>query len=275
MYVANTPLSPANISRMAPAIAFGNKRETLSDNYGFVSSNNLIDFANDLGFLPVQVGQAKSKKQELASSAKHFVRLRHERDFGKPEAVDILLRNSHDGTSAVKLQLGIFRLVCSNGLVVGQSFKQFSVTHLNLSEDTIKDAMTGIFDLTPKILERVEVMKNITVDKSWAYEVLSHALKLRLGYDEDKSKIIEGEFKTLSEQALRLRRHADSESSVWNFYNRLQENLQGRLTYADRENRRWVTLPAIKTMSRSVDLSGKLDNLVISSVPELQDYVIA
>lgn len=48
---------------------------------------------------------------------KHMLRLRHASQINGAEAKEIVLLNSHDGTSSYQMVAGMFRFVCSNGLV--------------------------------------------------------------------------------------------------------------------------------------------------------------
>lgn len=48
---------------------------------------------------------------------------------GKKMGLQILCRNSVDGSSAMRLQLGWFRFVCSNGLVVGVTLGRLRMVH--------------------------------------------------------------------------------------------------------------------------------------------------
>jgi hypothetical protein len=48
---------------------------------------------------------------------------------GNPVALHLLIRNSVDGSTAIRAQLGWYRLICLNGLVVGVTLGRTRVTH--------------------------------------------------------------------------------------------------------------------------------------------------
>ena len=51
----------------------------------------------------------------------------------------IILTNSHDGFNSFKFMLGIFRLVCSNGLVVcDNQMVNMTIRHINYTFDFVE-----------------------------------------------------------------------------------------------------------------------------------------
>ena len=95
----------------------------VSDKYLFVNTETIIDDLDKLGWLPVQAAQRKSIKKEGTIFSKHMVAFQNPNikitsQDGDDAYPRILLTNSHDGMQAFKFSVGIFRLVCSNGLVV-------------------------------------------------------------------------------------------------------------------------------------------------------------
>ena len=78
--------------------------------------------------------------------------------------VEVVLVNSHDGTSSYKLMAGIFRLVCWNGMVVSESM-QDSIT-VRHSGDVITEVVNGslrIAQNAPKILDTVQSWKTLAL----------------------------------------------------------------------------------------------------------------
>ena len=52
---------------------------------------------------------------------KHMLRLRRDGEINGQHVPEIILLNSHDGTSSYQMLPGYFRFVCQNGCVCGQS----------------------------------------------------------------------------------------------------------------------------------------------------------
>jgi hypothetical protein len=109
----------------------------LSKHYSFVPTMNVVNDLRELGYEVVDATQVKARKKSTNGYQKHMLTFEHpnhkidqvkeveiadgetETQIQKPtEYPQILLTNSHDGGNAFTLSAGIFRLVCSNGLVI-------------------------------------------------------------------------------------------------------------------------------------------------------------
>ena len=92
----------------------------LSKHYSFVPTINVVNDLRALGYEVVDAKQVKARKKSTNGYQKHMITFEHPKYKveGKEEYPQILLTNSHDGGNAFTLSAGIFRLVCSNGLVI-------------------------------------------------------------------------------------------------------------------------------------------------------------
>jgi len=123
---AHQALTDSDIEFICP-VAF---KETLSENekatlglskhYSFVPTSKVINDLRTLGWNPVDAVQVKARKKETNGYQKHMVTFENDsyKTEGATEYPQLLLTNSHDGGNAFTLSAGIFRLVCSNGLVI-------------------------------------------------------------------------------------------------------------------------------------------------------------
>ena len=78
-----------------------------------------------------------------------MLRLRRSGQLTGHQVPEIILLNSHDGSSSYQMLPGLFRGVCTNGLVCGQSFGEVRVPHKgNVVEKVIEGAyeVLGVFD---------------------------------------------------------------------------------------------------------------------------------
>ena len=92
----------------------------LSKHYSFVPTMNVVNDLRTLGYEVTDAVQVKARKKSTNGYQKHMITLEHPKYKveGSEEYPQILLTNSHDGGNAFSLSAGIFRLVCSNGLVI-------------------------------------------------------------------------------------------------------------------------------------------------------------
>ena len=112
----------------------------------------MVDALGSAGFYPVEARQALRAKSAL--HARHLIRFRRRFEtVALRDAVpEILFLNSHDGTSAYQLRVGLYRAVCTNGLVVSQgTFPVFRVAHRG-------DVVADVVQAALQISERFEVL---------------------------------------------------------------------------------------------------------------------
>jgi hypothetical protein len=81
------------------------------------------------GFQPFMVCQTRVRHDDRREFTKHLIRLRHASQINGREANEIILLNSHDGTSSYQMLAGTFRFVCQNGLVCGDTVADVRVPH--------------------------------------------------------------------------------------------------------------------------------------------------
>ena len=94
---------------------------------------------------------------------KHLLRFRHANARPTPSGLfpEIVLINSHDGLSSYRLMAGIYRLVCSNGLVAGNFYNDIRVRHQgNIVNEVIEGSYSVVED-SRKMVESAEKMSSI------------------------------------------------------------------------------------------------------------------
>ena len=134
------------------------------------------------GFQPFMVCQTRVRHEDRRDYTKHMLRLRHASQINGAEANEIILLNSHDGTSSYQMLAGMFRFVCQNGLVCGDTFADVRVPHKgNVTDHVIE----GAYEV-PHGFERVQdsrdAMRVITLDDGEAEVFARSALTLK--YDD-------------------------------------------------------------------------------------------
>ncbi len=113
------------------------------------------------------------------------------------------------------MDAGIFRLVCSNGLVVGNSDTQFKVRHSGQAVSDVIDVASRIIDNFDAVQSDIELMKSTQLDKTLQLTLAKAAIAARFGI-EDEAPVNE-------EQILRVRRAGDIGDDAWRVMNRAQE----------------------------------------------------
>jgi Domain of unknown function (DUF932) len=130
------------------------------------------------GFRPFMVCQTRERYDDRREFTKPMIRLRHESQIDAGEANEIILLNSHDGTSSYQMLEGMLRFVCQNGLVCGDTVADVRVPHKgNAAEHVIGGAYAVLQGFGQAEASRY-AMQPITLDDSEAEAHIRHALKL-------------------------------------------------------------------------------------------------
>ena len=190
---------------------------TTSARYGFIPTSDVIAQLERAGFIPVRVQQARVRLEERQGFQKHVLRFRHRDHAARvgDSIPEIVIINSHDGSSAYKIMAGVYRLVCANGLIVGSSFAEVSVRHTKNAADDIVDASFRVVNALPAIQDGIQTMRDTRLEDGERQAFATAALTLRY---PDAAPIKPA-------QILAPRRSADDRSDLWTTLNVVQESL--------------------------------------------------
>jgi hypothetical protein len=210
------------LQEMAPAVFATTPAITTKARYRFISTAQVVQALMNAGFAPSQAKQTlcRSIKRD-PQFAKHMLRFRMEQHhlIVGDCVPEIILINSHDGTSSYQLRAGLYRLACSNGLIVSiGDFELISVPHRgNVIEDVVQGALT-IASRFSGLTQTIENMRGIDLSADQRDHFAQQALRLRYPRAEQHVPITIG-------RVLEAHRAADAGNDVWRVYNILQENL--------------------------------------------------
>ncbi|WP_420466853.1 DUF932 domain-containing protein [Panacagrimonas sp.] len=245
------PLSDEQIRRVAPSIFAEDKHASRSERYSYIPTAAVLTELRKEGFQPFMVCQTRVRDEGKREHTKHMIRLRHASQINGREANEIILLNSHDGTSSYQMLAGMFRFVCQNGLVCGDTVADVRVPHKgDVAGHVIEGAYEVLHGFVGAQASR-DAMQAVTLDNGEA-EVFARAA-LALKYDDpDKPAPI------TETQVLAPRRFDDNRADLWSTFNRVQENLtQGGLVARSANGRRQHTRP-VQGIDQSVRLNRAL-----------------
>ncbi|HGY4989994.1 TPA: DUF932 domain-containing protein [Citrobacter freundii] len=210
------PLTHDELRQHVPSVFGEDKHESRSDRYCYIPTITLLENLQREGFQPFFACQSRVRDPDRREHTKHMLRLRRAGQINDQQVPEIIILNSHDGASSFQLLPGIFRSVCTNSLVCGQSFGEIRVPHRgNVVERVIEGAyeVLGIFD---QVEEEREAMQSLLLPPPAQQALAKAALMYRFG--EEHQPVTEA-------QALSPRRWQDEKNDLWTVFNRLQENL--------------------------------------------------
>jgi hypothetical protein len=240
-----------------PAIYAPGAHERTSSSYTFISTERVLDALSSVGFVPVEARQAARARSRL--HARHLIRLRRRCETVQlRDAVpEVLFLNSHDGTSAYQLRVGLFRVLCTNGLVVSMGI--FPVWRVMHRGDVVQDVVCAALRISERfeqLAAAVERMERTMLDDGQRFELAAQALALRFPNDAVGAM--------QPSQLLVPRRAQDVGNDLWRTFNVLQENvLRGGLVRRSVSNRLTRTR-GIRAIREDVRLNSALWEMAIA-----------
>ena len=236
---SHTPLTNDQIFRVAPSIFAQEAHDSRSDRYAYIPTSEVLQGLRNEGLMPFFAAQATSRIEGKTAFTKHMIRLRHVNDINKQDgANEVILVNSHDGSSAYQLLAGYLRFVCQNGMVAGDIVENHKVRHTGSVQNDVIDVAYKVLDDLKMVDESREGMMATTLNSAEQNILAKAALGLRFGYTENGELASPvAEWKALSPN-----RTADQGNDLWRTFNRVQENLiKGGMRGRTQNNRRTTT----------------------------------
>ena len=117
-----------------------------------------------LGWGVVDAKEVDIRAEAKKGFQKHLVVFRNpdmkiERD-GDTVFPQILMTNSHNGTSSFQFETGIYRMICENGLVIAtEQFEKIKIRHMGYDYETLKDTIKQIVSNLDLTVESMNKMK--------------------------------------------------------------------------------------------------------------------
>lgn len=212
-------LSNEALRQRAPSVFAASPFHDVSDKYTFVDTASIIERLRGEGLVPVSVRQARTRTPGKHGFQRHEVRLVEERLLHSPKIVggtypQVCLTNSHDTSAALAIEAGLYRLVCSNGMMVPDQLAQsVRVRHTG----DLHDVIEGVFSV-------VEESRELN-SKIEEYQGIQLPLPARLAFASAALELRESTLPLTPDQILRPRRREDTGVDLYTTLNVVQEHL--------------------------------------------------
>lgn len=208
----------------APAVFAEQPHESRSERFAHIPTHEMLAALMKEGFMPTGIRVGGSKDASKRAFTKHMIRLRRIEAFEQRKVGDVfpevVLKNGHDGTSQYCLMIGLFRLICMNGMITPESlFGDIKVPHRGDAMQKVIEASYQVLDHTTAVLDNVENMRAVKMAPEESAIFARHALRLR--FDEAVPEALMAE----PTRILHARRPEDRQPDLWTTFNRAQENL--------------------------------------------------
>lgn len=222
------PLTLKNLEAHIPAMfAPAPDLSRVSATYTYIPTITIVKGLLDAGFTINEASQARPRAKDREPFTKHMLRLRYP-GAKVPKKVgdlvpEVVLVNAHDGTARYYLYAGIYRLVCSNGMIMGDHYKAYVIAHRG-GDITRNQVLEGSYKIVteqfPAVIGDITRMQNTELTPKQQLGLATTALQLRYPAVTDMTCI-----SLQPNQLLELRRPTDAGEDLWHVMNRIQENI--------------------------------------------------
>ena len=253
-----SPLSIEEVKQNAPQAFATAPKPGVSSKYSFLPTSRIIEDMDRLGW---KVNQAKSNRSRTSANAEfgnHVVKFFHPDVYmkdqnGDVEAyVNIFVMNNHMGTGSFKFEMGIFRLVCENGLILkDKDFGGFNMRHSGYSFEQLQETLNAAMERLPEVVGKINTYNQIMMSKEAQKAFAQQAFALRSYQDRQLTE-------TELEEFLAPRRKEDEGDSLWVVLNRIQESvLKGGYSITNKKNK-LRRAKSIKNIQQDIKLNQQV-----------------
>jgi hypothetical protein len=259
----NTFLTSPEIKEKASSIFTTTSAPGTSQKYSHISTKQIIDDMEELGWGVVDAKQVRARKGE--GFQKHLVVFRNNDLFiegadGDNVFPQILLTNSHDGKNAFTFTAGLFRMICENGLVIStQEFENMKIRHYGYDFNELQTVINTMVGALPLAVESMNQFKQTQLAQEQILDFARKAVQIRFG--EEQAQNIAIDYNALTTAT----RPEDRGTDLWSVFNVIQEKItQGMFEYQSGAKVRKAR--KIKNFKQDLDLNAKLYELAAEFV---------
>lgn len=225
----------------------GIKYEKLSAKYDLISTGAVVELMREEGFRVTQANQLKPRKRD-PRVVRHFVRMRHESYLKEinGSVPEILLINANDGSSSLRMEAGMFRMICSNGLIVkSHEIDSVRIRHIDVTAERVIEEANKVIKAAQEAARRVELFKKriLTASQITQFSVLASAF---------------WGGRVMPHSLLEARRDEDKGEDLWRVFNRVQENMIKGGVVGRSRNGRATRTHGIRAMDNTIKVNMKL-----------------
>lgn len=270
------PLTMDQLKQRVPSAFAPKPYHAMSDRYVYIETAEIIRRMMKEGFMPVSAVQSRSRTPGKQDYTKHMIKfiqmdlMTQALKVGDsiPQAA---LVNSHDGSSLYELFSALFKLICSNGLMIaGDTLSSVKVRHKGNVIDDVVEGTFRVISESELALEAASKWNKLQLTSGDQQAFAAAAHELRFADSEGKvttpitpaqllaprrAEDASGQFHTWS-------RTNNPKPDLWTTFNVVQENvikggLHGVKNAGTRE-RRNVTTREVKGIDQDVRLNRAL-----------------
>lgn len=248
----------------APAVFATDFHPDRTDRYSFLSTIDIIKSMGKLGWNPTF-----AKQSGTGNHGRHAIRLENESmtDLININGLtpQIVLDNSHNGYSKAQIHMGLFRLLCSNGMVtsIPGMYDNYKFRHVGINENELEKSMAQIIEnyatMTPHLQDMMD--RDLKKDEKESFAIKAVALREPWRFVDPKdNSILVDKVTSLNniDSLLTPLRGGDQGEDLWRIFNVIQEKLVNGGYERLSDNGRKSTTRALENTAREVKFNKEL-----------------
>jgi len=233
----------------APALFAKTAHPRMSERYSFTNTYDIVLAMHNRGFRVSSISGGTNAYRKI------MVRMRNTNyDNGSTAfAPELVLLDSHDGSSRLKLLLGAIRFACMNGMIAGDI--TYARSYLHYSQDLMAQIRLDIDDIdqhSDRLIQRIAKMREHKTTLAERILLADTAVKQRYGDKRDGSFVAD-----VRQKLLHVRRSEDTSNDLFTAMNVIQENILRGGGYYTTNNRVQHMRP-ITQVDRNVHINQAL-----------------
>lgn len=189
-----------------------------SDKYVQIQTKEIIDRFTSNGFIMNSVQVSNFRKAEKEGKVKHLIRMKAPNYTKGPVEQEVVIMNSSDSSSSLRLNYGAIRMACLNQLVFGDLLvPELRIKHTRKNPYELIDKFAE--DIRASIQDEVNLRAKMEAQKLSFYDIFKLA-EFAVTLREDTLENIVDPFDLQT-----INRKEDTGKDLWTVFNRIQENL--------------------------------------------------
>lgn len=222
----NQLMNQSEATEKANVITQRQRHPIRSEKYSVVTTQDIItQLMEEAGLTWTKVAE-ENNTSKYKGFGTHLVRCTHpdfslgRDDLNRELIPQLYIKNSYHGRTKFEMHVGLFRVFCMNGLILGNQFKTIKIKHIGLTVEEIraevekmKEVFTG--EIAPFILDLKEHKLSEKQQLRFAEAALRERVRLNANFIKGVN----------TQDLLTSVRSEDEGAAIWEVLQRVQDNL--------------------------------------------------
>lgn len=198
------------------------KHNTVSEKYNVIQPSAVGEVMASHGLKLATLSTGKAKHQDKADFQRTLARYRGG-EIQEGLHIDIIHDSKKLGRGVDRLLLGIYRMICTNGIFAGSNFFSFEIRHTGNTYEKLNEGIAAALAQQSKLVDAIKYLQSVELSDETQRSFAENAARL----------LVPENALNVKQALLHVRRQEDATPNAWTIFNRIQENAMhgGRVGY--------------------------------------------